>query len=377
MDTLLKNTKSLYDLMCETLNSEKLLKRYHCLDDIILSDAKSADFIRDILDDPEFKEPNSKAVSYQTAKRRARHSAITFLMGYVLSEFCGFAEEVNQTFDFIKAKKSLLWLITSLYHDVGYFSNYISEKELKYEKVFLYQLLTDAYEEKSLMPLGEFSEFRQHCTAYTYDEIRSYDDYARRFNSDNRIKHPDHTEAVDHGILGGIIAFNRLIKKNKRIATKEQLFLIKTAALTIAQHNIFKSESEETDKEYPEELLKKLGHDSSFRIRKDTPLLLWLCMVDTTECVKRLGRVENENKYLETKTVLQNLFLSVTKDMVIVDCSRLHRRVLEKKDPDLEKAYNRYVDGILGFGKWTIFKATRYTQNEDVILITLEEREHV
>ena len=168
--------------------------------------------------------------------------------------------------------------------------------------------------------------------------------------------------------MGGVITFYNSIRKIKKSGCNENEILIAEASsLTIAQHNIFKSSSKECDRKYPEGLLKKLGHDSSFRINRKTPLLLLLSLVDTIECVKKFGKKDQEdngNKSFEALTVLKSIFVFSDKEKIEIDLSEFAKK-MKKKGIDKEE----YWKSISTLSNWTELKVT---EKDDVFTIVLE-----
>lgn len=365
--------KSLYELMDEELRKLEISSEFNSIDKFISDDNTCAAFIRAILNDDDYTIPDQNSDIYEFAKTRAQHSVITFLMGLVLAEFTGISLDIMETISLMADEKrnplSFLrpWMITSLYHDKGYYSKHLKNGQLDYRKTFKHYLFTDSYREPELKCFRGFSELHRGLFAHTYDQILSYDQYARNYHAQK--KHSE--ERLDHGILGGVAVFNDLVRKALKVQIKDvELKLAKACCLTIAQHNIFKSNSAERDKAYPAEL-SYLYHDSSFRIRKHTPLLLFLCLVDTLECVKRFSKGENEKNSLQTRTVLSSVYLTANEDTIIIDYSRLHQKVDEKKNHEFSETYSRYHDGVISLHEWTEFNAVEDKNNPDKITITL------
>lgn len=342
---------------------------YQSVGEIIATDEDSAAFIREVLTDSEYTSPQEDSPIYQFAKSRAQHSVLTFFVGLVFLEFCDFeqmiARNVLKSED--RADVVRLWMLTALYHDWGYHSEDVSDPNLDYAKIVKYSLLTDAYEEEWLRPIKGFSLGHQHILAYTYDEIMAYDRYARDYHAGNNDK-----EKVDHGILSGVKIFDRLVKRIKKDVSEthadyaeKRLCFAKIACLTIAQHNIFKSSSAESDLRYGD-ALKKLYSTSDFRISMDTPLLLLLSLVDTFECIKRFGQSKNERSYLQKNTILQSIALEVSLDSIAIDYTALVGKI-QDKDDSLRDCFNGYKSGLCGIGSWTAFAAQRVSEEHIVI----------
>ena len=370
-----KNTETLYSLMEKQLRNLDVPDEYQSLEKFIENDNTCVSFIQHILHDDEFVEPKPGSDIYKFAKARARHSVITFLMGLVLTDFAGITQGISEYVSelsgpvFTTKSNHYLkaWMITSLYHDKGYYSKYLGNDNLDYKKAFKHYLLTDYYNDKELLCLNDFAKVHSSFFAHSYAQIICYDQYARQYHTRKK----DSYERLDHGILGGILVFNDLVRKALKTPKNDMDFLLaKACCVTIAQHNIFKSSSADKDKEYPTDL-SYLYHDSSFRINIDTPLLLFLCLVDTLECVKKFSKEENEKSSLQTKTVLSSIVLTINEDKICINLSELRRRINGKKNPTFSKAYTNYRKGVVGLHTWTAFNSVPLSDDSDEIIITL------
>ncbi len=370
-----KNTETLYTLMDKQLRNLDVPEEFRSLETFIENDDTCVSFIQYILHDDEFTEPEPGSDIYKFAKARARHSVITFLMGLVLADFAEITQNISEYVaeltkpsntkrnnNYLKA-----WMITSLYHDKGYYSKHLGNDKLDYKKAFKHYLLTDYYNDKELLCLNDFAKVHSSFFAHSYAQIICYDQYARQYHTRKK----DSFERLDHGILGGILVFNDLVRKALKTQKYDtDLLLAKACCVTIAQHNIFKSSSADKDKEYPTDL-SYLYHDSPLRINIDTPLLLFLCLVDTLECVKKFSKEENEKSSLQTKTVLSSIALTITEDKICINLSELRRRINGKKNPTFSETYTNYRKGVAGLHTWTAFNSVPLDDNSDTIIITL------
>lgn len=364
--------------MNEALVELDLNENFNSIEQFIKDDEKSAEFIRFMLHDPDYNLPDPKSALYDFAKARARHSVITFLAGLALGKFGGLLSELNDiimpdaTESEAEKIKSKLWLITSLYHDRAYHSEHLKNGNLNYSTKFKYNLLTDEYEEDALSGLNAFSKKYVRILAHTYEQILLYDIYAREYHKDRKRKGETEVEMLDHGILGGILVFNKLVSNFLKQPHNEiELLIIKTSCLTIAQHNIYKSDSEEQDEKYGDALA-YLYHDAEFKITAHTPLLLLMSLVDTLECVKKFSKGNNQDNSLETLTVLSNINIYVDKTRIIVDCSNLHKKT--DRSGELAGRFQQYVDAVIGLEKWTDFRVEN-VKNSDIFCITLQDGE--
>ena len=341
--------------LCENIFSKYDFDK--SFEDTIQDDKNSVDFIRKCLNDDTYQEPKEGTSLYFVAQTRARHSLITFLMGKVFAEFSNLYEKANQSV-YSKIQNDL-WLLTSLNHDRGYFSEYIKRENFDFEKTFKnYYLLKDSALLKN----------KDAIAAYTDEEIKNY----ARYKSEAYLKkNPNSEELVDHGILGACITYKEILRKLCKTGDDDKnKLLVANCCLVIAQHNIFKSQDEETDRIYEMYGLSRLKSNSEFKISSKTSLLLLLCLVDTIECVKKFSKGENE-KSLETKTVLKSIEVTVEKNQIVVDFSKLYKRIKEKKNNTLLKKFDEYMNGVYNLHKWTIFYIEK--QNEHIVKISISE----
>lgn len=327
--------------------------KYKHVSDFITRDEDSADFIRSVLDDETFKHPDETSPMHEVAKTRSRHSALIFLIGLVLKRFNGLYDSFAETTKFGGKNINLkLWMMTSLAHDKGYYSEKLKKSIPAHKQKFAHSLLTDTYS-KEFGVLDNYSSELQNVLAYTYEDIKTYD-----IASSDWRKNKDGTEKVDHGILGGCIVFNDYLNKlqnNKVKYMEKELFSIKTCALTIAQHNMFKSSSLEEDQKYPNKP-PILQYTSDYRISTATPLLLFLALIDTFECVKRFSKEENSTS-IQTLTILKKIKISVEKDSIFIDYSDLLNYIKQRNEDTLTKKKDDYLNSIKTLNNWTVLYA--------------------
>lgn len=203
--------------------------------------------------------------------------------------------------------------------------------------------------------------------AYTYKEIEAYDDYARK---KLHPRFPEDHELLDHGILGGVKIFDRLVRRQVKrrkddedYSSKEyeqDLLNAKASCLTIAQHNIFKSSSTSDDVKYGPELT-KLHSPSNFVISINTPLLLLMSLVDTFECVKVFGKSNNVHGSLRASTVLGKISVIVNLDSVIADFSKLAEYI--NNNLALIDKLDHHIGQVCDLNKWTAFTAIKEGKN--------------
>lgn len=371
--------KTLLEYMDEAFFEIKHGLPFKSVRDFISDDDSCADFIRVILHDEEFSVPEKKSSLYEFSKARARHAVIMFLIGIAFSRFDGLEDDVMQKMmleddaDSTEAANRhkvflRLWMLTSLYHDYGYYSSYLEQEDVVFSKLARYYYLFDEnYSDNRMKPVCGFSEKYPAAMAFSYGEILAYDKYSRKYLKSVYTKNPQkNRERIDHGILGGVLIFERLIKallkENASVQAKEakEMIAAKASCITIAQHNIYWSSSSEQDIQYGKEL-QKLHHNSAFRITRDTPLLLLLCLVDTFECIKRFGKGEVGKGALNTVTVLSKIEIDLTDSFLILDYSKLENHIeksTQKSERNkLKNLYTDYIGVLCRLESWTQWSA--------------------
>lgn len=349
--------KSLYELMNLELKKMNLPKELSDLSNFISDDKKALNFIKYMVKDIGFDE------TQELAQSRAIHSVINFLMGKVFQNFESIYLMLNINTNYKNDKNNdKLWLYTSLYHDYGYFTTFINDSKSEIDKLVKYNVLDDIYNDSKLSSLNFFKSRYPDFFHNTYEEIENYYRYSKYHHS---ISGSD--EKVDHGILGGALVFDRIVKNN--INTKSDLTFLKMACITICQHNIFKSPNAKSDLKYKEYNLNRLCHDEPYFITKKTPLLLFLSLIDTIECTKRFGKRRNANKFLHSVTVLKNILINVSRNSISLDFSLLKKKSEEKGEKFYSNCYKKYIKSLINISQWTQFDANI---EKDIITITLK-----
>ena len=115
---------------------------------------------------------------------------------------------------------------------------------------------------------------------------------------------------------------------------------------------MFKSDTIEQDKKFPNKP-RVLQSSSNFRISNHTPLLLFLSLIDTFECVKKFGK-ENNNKNVKALTILINIYISVYKNTIVIDYSKLFNYIHDKNNGSLEQSIKSYCESLMGLETWTV-----------------------
>lgn len=350
---------------------------FRSLKSFITDGKKSAAFIQTLLNDEVFKtqDENGKLNEdlYEIAEMRARHSAVTFLLGLVFKQFGNLFDSIPTIIDDYSSENALkMWLITSLYHDCAYSSNYILQENLNIENTFVPYLLTDEdeYQNQQLACLYNYSHRFPNTLAHTYETILNYYNYSIFYHKQDA----GSKEKSDHGVLGGTIMFRKLAKKAQKQKNIADLTIIKACSLAVAQHNIFKAEKK-SDTIYQKYGLTTLLSTSSFKIQKEQALLLFLSLVDTIECVKKFSRGQNKEEYLQTLTVLGCIKAAVCDKEITLDLSGLAEEIKKKRVPgksnNLETELNNYRNSLNSLNTWTTFSAKSAPENINKITISL------
>lgn len=363
-----KNFKTLLEIFNEELQQLPFKITFDKIESFITADKKSAEFINTINfgDNTLFENLEYKKIS----QCRARHSAISFLMGIAIGKFKNILNKCSTvlTYDINCLqlnKKDInyrLWMVTSINHDYGYYSNYLSKK-INISDLNISYYLLNGESNLDYIPLTNYSEKYKHVLKNNYDQIIAYYEYSQRYHEKNQ----DSEEKNDHGILGALLVYDRVLRhsliKEKIGCDMYDILLYKTACLTIAQHNIFKSNSKDTDKLYGEKLA-HLYHDSNYMIDNNYVLLYLLSIVDTLECVKTFSKSENQTNYFETVTILKNVEIDVTDDCITINFSNLYEKINNDK-PELLNKIDKHIENIKGLAKWTDLKVQ---ETEDKVL---------
>lgn len=328
------------------------------IDKLIYSDENCVKFMRKQLKDEEISMPTDADV-YDLAKTRAQHSVVTYLMGKVLLNYYKEYHRAYSRRDDIDMIERL-WLLTSLYHDIGYTSEFLKRSDFNFEKEF---------KNDYLLSRGNYINYnKDKALAYTYDEVENYSEYRRVTNVDKK----NVVEKIDHGILGGCLAFRKVMRAYRSVniqITEKDIEDNKIFCMTIAQHNIFKSDSRERDKEYIKYNLYRLLSDSNFKVNKRVPLLLLLSLVDTIECVKKFSKSrDSKEPYIQALTVIKNIKVGCDGLFLYIDYTDLHNYCTAK---GMKEKYQEYMHNIEMLSTWTVFNVEKVIGKDDVYRICL------
>lgn len=305
---------------------------------------------------------------------RSQHIWITFLLGLGIAKHYKLIDGVNVI---NSMPDEYLWMLTSIVHDYGYLKKGVTkEQDLRY--IDKYKLLTDVYTANQLKITQRYSINYPQFLTYSYETIKRYYNYRKDELSGKEICNScpisADIERIDHGIYGACESYKQycdfyineeyprncisttkeldelsslgykhcFINKNQRIVklAKTEPLLYKTACLITAQHNLFRSNNDYTDIKYKKYGLNELLSDSPIMVAKDNPLLFLLSIVDTIECTKRFKDLvlEKDRKNCECshnfgltiKEVIQNVYVELNNDGIVIDYSMLFEVIRNK-----------------------------------------------
>lgn len=232
-------------------------------------------------------------------KERAQHIISTFLLGFIVANSFGINVD--------ERKFKYLWFLTCLYHDIGY----VYEEESKCEHLCALQTGgLDAAKKICGIKYTSNDEFSTYCKEY----VNIYLSHRARCTYGKKGK-------IDHGIVGGLMLYDRLRKNyesakqkpdlvgtesgfyyNGLFFSEEHFKYYAEAADAIIAHNIWKS----TLDNYLEiEQYMKLNATNIPNITIDKKMAFVLAIADTLEPLKRtnnmdvLDEIEFESKKIK------------------------------------------------------------------------------
>lgn len=375
---------TLEEILNRELDRLTNVEHFKELDCFLNTDEDCAEFVNILAAENIMHIPPEGSDIFKISQKRAPHTVLTYLLGLAFLPFAEqFLSSTNNKNVYSNPQEFLEdWRITAIFHDIGYFNKHITNSDYNLREGVTYWLLTDDYTDVRNKPLGCLNNFSckfPSSFAYTYAEIESYDKYSRERRNGKK-----DGERIDHGILGGTSSFNRLVrrvKNNQKVSTQYDHALIhaKKACMAIAQHNIYKSNSDTDNAKLPDVLYPKLASTSSFRISQKNPLLLFLSLVDTIECVKKFSKGESEKQYFKSLTVLRKVNMSISDNSIMLDLSELKAECDKKSansgNNNLQKIFNNYYTGIIDLPKWTKFNVSADSHRENILIISLPNEE--
>lgn len=303
-DELIKGEKWRYytsdypSLSIETLKNED--ESYEFIKEYFKCGGKEQVFCFEIIQEHEEK-----------VKRRAPHIISTFLLGFIVADSFGInADSFGINADEDERKFKYLWFLTCLYHDIGY----VYEEESTYEHLCALQTGgLDAAKKICGIEYISNDEFSTYCKEY----VNIYLSHRARCTYGKKGK-------IDHGIVGGLMLYDRLRKNyesakqktglagtesgfyyNGLFFSKEHFKYYAEAADAIIAHNIWKS----TLDNYLEiEQYMKLNATNIPNITIDKKMAFVLAIADTLEPLKRTNNMDVLDEIEFESTKIKNGF---------------------------------------------------------------------
>ncbi len=388
MNTKNKPMRSLYECFQEQIDKlidKKKIGNNTCCEKILESDEKAKSFIQSIT----FSRVNifdeydeDLLLLNENYKNRTIHSVCVFLLGLTIGKFCDLFnkcekvisdEEIQCLEPDRRIIKYRLWILASVLHDYGYFSKNIMNENLDTRSYLPYVLSDGCYCDCKL--LRNYSMYHSGVLKLSYKEIEWYNDYARFYHKNDKF------EKNDHGIIGGVEAFEKQAKSYKERflnneipcrVYKKNILYYKTACLTVCQHNIYKSKKE-TDEIYKKYKLDSLLSYAGYSVGIDTPLLALLSLVDTVECIKRVYKTEKCIEEFSVIDILKMIKICVHNDCIILDYDALFHK-MESSEMNNTKELEKLRTNIELLHDWTDFNVDHKNDAKYCFSITLKTK---
>lgn len=389
MNTKNEPMRSLYDYFQEQIDKlidKKKIGNNTCCEKILESDEKAKSFIQSITFSKVkiFDKHDEDLLLNENYKNRAIHSVCVFLLGLTIGEFCDLFNECEKVLSDEEIQcfepdrsilKYRLWILMSVLHDYGYFSKNIMNENLDIRSYLPYVLSDDCYYDCKLV--RNYSMYHGRVLKLSYKEIERYNDYARKYHECKN----DKFEKNDHGIIGGVEAFEKQAKSyierflNNEIPCrvyKKNILYYKTACLTVCQHNIYKSKKE-SDEKYKQYELDSLLSSSGYSVGIDTPLLALLSLVDTIECIKSVYKTKKNIKKFSVIDILKIIKICVRNDCIILDYTALFHK-MESSEMNNTKKLENLCTNIKSLPDWTDFNVVQNDNVKYCFSITLKTK---
>lgn len=297
---------------------------------------------------------------------RFNHVAETFALGILLGDFFGLNEKIRQQFPEMDFSFENYWLIISLLHDYGYYNDIIDEVTIYdlVHKIGCNQIdinLEERYHTYKCKVNKTYSEY-EICKYYNY--IRNNDDF----------------DDFDHGIVGGVNGYDKLIEAwEKRVIeiydsfdnfikygksddnlyySKYDIKAYKQICYDIMQHNMFKA-SERYLEKYIEYDMNELINPN-IKADDNNPMYMLLSLVDTVEFLKRFCKIvqHDTRKVMKHKpsNIGERIDITVTSYKIVIDYTDLYEYLMINHKKEIETDLKEWREGILGLENWVNVK---------------------
>lgn len=363
--------------MNNLLNEIEIALKKNNLDsflDVIDNREKSAKYIKTLLKE-EMDLPD-KVISIENLKTkfgdRANHILYTFALGILLSDFDGLKYKIEQSYaKYFVDKNNVFfktWLITSLYHDYGYFLFNIYNSIASLEDFKVRNVIFDYKEEEKdamklfglISDLQEKSRYSKQIYEYYFEGI---------------VLKRDTDEPFEHGIAGGYVLFDDLISYSTKKDVKSRKEIKKAMGVRcndvnndsfyqnvcyrIMEHNIWKIKYKDSFFDsFNKTMLKDIVNNNFIKISNNEPLLFLLSLVDTIEFVKRMSTTSLDNLTSQSRptTLSKKILIDVGQNEIILDINAVKNIV----------GFDKWKNGIVGIDDWV---KVNVNYNEGIITI--------
>lgn len=302
-------------------------------------------------------------------KTRFNHIVITYYLGKVVANYYGLFDKIKKKLnltDYNSYTYNQVWLLTSLFHDFGYFENEkIKDRIINVEELKEYEIFNDFIINDKVQKLDI-----SNVSLYTKEELFSYYKYKKKYLHDVL----NHNEIMDHGILGGALLFSQYVEQIRKNVKKDEMSYFdgnmvkkrnygysknilkqfKIICWAIMCHNVFKSNSVETDS-YFQNFPRRLS-TSNFKIDYEQyPLDFLLGIVDTLEYTKKLCIKDNNDDFFSKGihsplSISKSIDIEINENSILIDYSRICN---DYKVESFEgKNLNNYISNIYSLRDW-------------------------
>jgi hypothetical protein len=297
-------------------------------------------------------------------KTKNLHTASLYFIGCLLQKVVdNFLTKRQEVFSKDDNYFTYLWFLTTLYHDISS----MEEKTHKDFPCIRKNLAISIRAEKLFDEVIRYKKLNPNYIGNFLCFLDSKSKFFRTLYDANLIKHYllyryERMNSLDHGILGGLVLYNKLRKNydsKKQYATvhdkntpkerftysnrsfaRRDFALYAKAAAEIVNHNIFKPQNREVEKIYKHYKLNMLIKNKKISL-KINPLSFLLGLIDTIEPLKNVEKsIDTSKKLAKRKKIPKPLKqipyteILASIDIIIVNNNKIKIELLK-----LEKEY--------------------------------------
>lgn len=281
------------------------------------------------------------------------HTLFTFFLGLLISRFDDLEAKIEKEYEkYFNEKHNVflkVWTITSIFHDYGY--AYIKNNKDKLQGI---EELSEINIDNNIFEFGDKTE----QSRYSRDLFKVYfREFAKKEQNEKDEKNKE--EYLEHGITGGYVLFDEIIKKNIILSDVSDNYFYQNICYRIMEHNIWKiKENNVFFKEINKKQVSEIYEDNFKVIYDNEPLLYLLSLCDTIEHVKRLYTKNNEGENTDTRvtTFAKKIGFEVNIDYISINYVEVKRKVelIYKKltNEDNDNEFEKWKRGIKGLNEW-------------------------